>query len=384
MVALIPRLRRFAVALTGDLDQADDLVQESCSRALSRVAQWQEGAPSMLDRREPISDETLMRFADGDLSPDEHAVVAAECARNPEVAQRLEAFRFTKEELTGAFAPALEVPLELSAKVLRGVAPPTRASRWRPNPVAMAGFARPNLRQHVMGIAAAVTLLLAGTAGWLLRDSVRPDHAGLVAPPSLQRALEETPSDVPAKLAGDLSIKPSSTFGSLQKRWCREYTMIYSDRVRAPALACRGEDGIWRVEAQEDPASAPEPRNPNAYITAGENPQLTARQGESVAEHRARILRCGSLARGRGSPDQTAVAAQALNRGKSLHEVITLRAAKSHQSTGGRARAGETEPARWTHKRGVLHYRRSASVSLSLPSSVRSSRGLVFQRNKSP
>jgi RNA polymerase sigma-70 factor, ECF subfamily len=43
MVALIPRLRRFAVALTGDLDQADDLVQETCARALSRVAQWQEG-----------------------------------------------------------------------------------------------------------------------------------------------------------------------------------------------------------------------------------------------------------------------------------------------------------------------------------------------------
>src|SRR5882672_6313010 len=43
MVALIPRLRRFAVALTGDLDHADDLVQETCARALSRVAQWQEG-----------------------------------------------------------------------------------------------------------------------------------------------------------------------------------------------------------------------------------------------------------------------------------------------------------------------------------------------------
>jgi RNA polymerase sigma-70 factor (ECF subfamily) len=43
MVLLIPRLRRFAVALTGDLDQADDLVQETCARALSRVAQWQEG-----------------------------------------------------------------------------------------------------------------------------------------------------------------------------------------------------------------------------------------------------------------------------------------------------------------------------------------------------
>jgi RNA polymerase sigma-70 factor, ECF subfamily len=43
MVELIPRLRRFAVALTGDLDQADDLVQETCMRALSRYAQWQEG-----------------------------------------------------------------------------------------------------------------------------------------------------------------------------------------------------------------------------------------------------------------------------------------------------------------------------------------------------
>ena len=43
MVGLLPRLRRFAVALTGDLDQADDLVQETCMRALSRVTQWQPG-----------------------------------------------------------------------------------------------------------------------------------------------------------------------------------------------------------------------------------------------------------------------------------------------------------------------------------------------------
>jgi RNA polymerase sigma-70 factor (ECF subfamily) len=29
--------------MTGDLDQADDLVQETCMRALARVAQWQPG-----------------------------------------------------------------------------------------------------------------------------------------------------------------------------------------------------------------------------------------------------------------------------------------------------------------------------------------------------
>jgi RNA polymerase sigma-70 factor, ECF subfamily len=43
MVELMPRLRRFALALTGDLDRGDDLVQEACVRALSRVDQWQPG-----------------------------------------------------------------------------------------------------------------------------------------------------------------------------------------------------------------------------------------------------------------------------------------------------------------------------------------------------
>ena len=43
LVELMPRLRRFALVMTGDLDQADDLVQETCMRALARVAQWQPG-----------------------------------------------------------------------------------------------------------------------------------------------------------------------------------------------------------------------------------------------------------------------------------------------------------------------------------------------------
>lgn len=43
MIAFLPRLRRFAFALTGSLDQADDLVQDTCERALTRLAQWQPG-----------------------------------------------------------------------------------------------------------------------------------------------------------------------------------------------------------------------------------------------------------------------------------------------------------------------------------------------------
>jgi RNA polymerase sigma-70 factor (ECF subfamily) len=43
MVAILPRLRRFALSLTSNRVEADDLVQAACERALSRQRQWQPG-----------------------------------------------------------------------------------------------------------------------------------------------------------------------------------------------------------------------------------------------------------------------------------------------------------------------------------------------------
>lgn len=43
LVALLPRLRRFAYTLCGSLDLADDLVQAACERALSRLDQFDPG-----------------------------------------------------------------------------------------------------------------------------------------------------------------------------------------------------------------------------------------------------------------------------------------------------------------------------------------------------
>ncbi len=48
MIALLPRLRRFARTLTKSVPEADDLVQEACLRALSRSNQWDPSQP--LDR----------------------------------------------------------------------------------------------------------------------------------------------------------------------------------------------------------------------------------------------------------------------------------------------------------------------------------------------
>lgn len=43
LVALLPQLRRFALALSGNPDTADDLVQTGCIRALASSQQWQPG-----------------------------------------------------------------------------------------------------------------------------------------------------------------------------------------------------------------------------------------------------------------------------------------------------------------------------------------------------
>lgn len=43
LVALVPRLRRFALSLTGSAQNADDLVQAACEKALRNAAQFTPG-----------------------------------------------------------------------------------------------------------------------------------------------------------------------------------------------------------------------------------------------------------------------------------------------------------------------------------------------------
>lgn len=43
LLTLLPRLRRFAYSLCGAMDQADDLVQSACEKALTRLDQFEPG-----------------------------------------------------------------------------------------------------------------------------------------------------------------------------------------------------------------------------------------------------------------------------------------------------------------------------------------------------
>ena len=41
IVAMLPRLRRFAYGLAGNISDADDLLQEACSRAIGNLSSWE-------------------------------------------------------------------------------------------------------------------------------------------------------------------------------------------------------------------------------------------------------------------------------------------------------------------------------------------------------
>jgi RNA polymerase sigma-70 factor, ECF subfamily len=43
IVGLLPRLRRFAIGLSGTVDEGDDLTQAACLRALEKYEQWEPG-----------------------------------------------------------------------------------------------------------------------------------------------------------------------------------------------------------------------------------------------------------------------------------------------------------------------------------------------------
>lgn len=93
LLPLLPRLRRLARALAGQLADADDLVQMVLERALTRAAQWRTDAP--LDKwvfaiaRNAWRDELRARGRSQNLfAPEEAGITAADGSSAP--AQKLE------------------------------------------------------------------------------------------------------------------------------------------------------------------------------------------------------------------------------------------------------------------------------------------------------
>jgi hypothetical protein len=219
-----------------------------------------------------ISDETLMAYADGELSPAARRSVRQALARDPSLAQKLDSFVATgRLNLADAFDSILSEPIP--PHLLTAIWGPNRTFAKAAHPLSqlvdrirrLPGI----LRMPTWSLAAVPALsigLVLGTLGiWLVRPGgglVREMDGRLVATGPLQQVLETIPSGTPVR-AGQRTLLAESTFYSQRKEWCREYELHMSADNRFKGLACRSRDGAWRVDIHARARSA------TAYAPAG-------------------------------------------------------------------------------------------------------------------
>ena len=227
--------------------------------------------------------------ADGMLSPDQLAALRVALARNPELQERYESFRFTRSPLASSFDAVLSAPVpeRLLRTVRESSSPGARRSaarrKWTPSWTqgrtgrgASLAWLGDVLRAPAFSPAAGIAVLAVSVAaGWLLHtaagDGASSDARAFVASAPVQRALELTPSGVKVHVARGVRLEPRLTFATEDKLWCRQYTLSYGEAKEAGGVACRNGDGVWRLVI-ETGLTAPPPPPSNSPHLAGAPP----------------------------------------------------------------------------------------------------------------
>lgn len=222
-----------------------------------------------------VTDEILMAYADGELSPEETQTLEALLHRDATLRMRLAPFVVTRREIANTYEPTLDepVPEHLVAAILRAPIPardrPTRERKpaassesesWLGRGLAAIGA---TLFPHgaSLATAASVAVLISTGAvlgGWLAGPSAPAQETGLIATTgsgitasgALARALESTPSGTASATdANGAAIVPVMSFHRADSdAICREYRVRnVTGEPDYAGLACRADDGVWRV-----------------------------------------------------------------------------------------------------------------------------------------
>lgn len=194
-------------------------------------------------------DEALSALLDGALDEESARTLHARLAEEPALAARLDALRDADARVCEAYAGIASEPLPPA------VLDRLRAPAVRENVLPFARRAyRPALSAHLpWAAAAAVALAIGWLAGSLRSGDADPvlAVAGVVAPDSgLNALLEETPSGVTHDLPGNLSGTARLTYRNTLGEYCRQIVLTAREG-RTEALACRGQDAVWRIELAE-------------------------------------------------------------------------------------------------------------------------------------
>jgi hypothetical protein len=203
-----------------------------------------------------ISDEILIRYADGEASADDRLLVEAALAADPAVAERLAAHQGLAARVKAAFAPAAEAPVPPALLSLLEVPAPEADSKVVP--LNRFRAKTPTAPQWMAWAAMAACLVIGVMVG-----SQMPWGAG----PGLIDRQQNARGALMAALDGQLASQPNKgqavrigvSFRKAGGGVCRTYSAPGS-----AGLACR-EGGKWKVMV----AVAQGPASTSEFRTAG-------------------------------------------------------------------------------------------------------------------
>jgi hypothetical protein len=200
-----------------------------------------------------VSDETLMAYADGELDDAEARVIGRAIQSDPALAARLQVFRITGRSLAPHFdgvlagdPPASMLEAIRNAPVGRVPPPPSLLASLRGF---LDGFGRGSSPwPAIAGIAAGVLIGAAATQlvgqGGPAESFLTVEADGRIfAAGELARVLET----VPSAPADERTLGATSTFESIDDRFCRLYRAL-----KQTGLACRNAPGDWQVLAMAE------------------------------------------------------------------------------------------------------------------------------------
>ena len=225
-----------------------------------------------------ISDETLMSYADGELSGADRQQVEAYVAASSDGARRLEIFTATRATLAELFNEPLREPVPqhlIDAVMGRATNSETSASNVISFKRRPTGSTPLQLPKWALAAACASLLVVGAGAKWFLpytQGSVTGSDTALiesgtnVAAANLVRVLETVTSGDVASLAVNGAVgtfKPVFTFATAKKEFCRQYDVTGAENLTG--VACREASGKWRVEMHTPNVAAAS--QPNERIT---------------------------------------------------------------------------------------------------------------------
>lgn len=226
-----------------------------------------------------LSDEVLMAYADGLLSPAERVSVEASIREHPHYQRKVEQFRATRGPVRQAFDAELDRGrlAALAARIRQAPAssPRRRADLGIVHARSLASFA-----SWPTALAASLALFVGGGLGWLmhrpadreqtaLADLVTFGDGSLRAEGALAELLETAGSGSTQRVRDAhgraWQLKAISSFRSMADGPCRQYELTDDVAARSAGYACRNTHAQWLIQAHarlDTPANAKDQFSP--------------------------------------------------------------------------------------------------------------------------